>query len=173
MESLLNSIRKSLQEENWYGALVLALIIPDICGKLEEPSLGSQARYAAWFETYLGQKYRGFLSGNDCYALRCSYLHEGSDNVEGQRASEAVDHFFFKTNGSHRVKISNSTVGDTRYDNKDLLQLSAFKFCNDIVDGAEAWLLALAVNQDVQDRLSKLLVIHEQPVNIGRMIRIN
>lgn len=44
-------------------------------------------RYADWFDKYVGHRYKSkigahqeehtFLTGNDCYALRCSYLHEG------------------------------------------------------------------------------------------------
>lgn len=57
MERLLQSIEKSLKNENWYSALILSLIIPDICGKLEDISKSSSKRYPEWFEKYLGKKY--------------------------------------------------------------------------------------------------------------------
>jgi hypothetical protein len=79
-----NAIRKSLKEENWYAALSVALTLPDICGKLQNPDLGSSRRYVMWFNDYLKPMYTGkvgpdriehvFLSGEDAYALRCSYF---------------------------------------------------------------------------------------------------
>lgn len=32
-----NAVKNSLEQENWYSALTLALTLPDICGKLENP----------------------------------------------------------------------------------------------------------------------------------------
>ena len=36
-----------------------------------------------------------FLSGADCYALRCAFLHEGRDEITDQRAGEVLDAFAF------------------------------------------------------------------------------
>ena len=86
MEKILQSIENSLKNQNWYSALVLSLIIPDICGKFEDNDKSSSQRYPEWFEKYLGKKYDGYLSGSDCYALRCSFLHEGLNKITQQRA---------------------------------------------------------------------------------------
>ncbi len=77
MERIIKSIEKSVENKNWYSALVLALTLPDICGKFEDKGKSSSKRYSEWFDKYLGEEYDGYLSGNDCYALRCSFLHEG------------------------------------------------------------------------------------------------
>ncbi len=51
MKRFTNAGRKSIAEDNLYAALTLALIIPDICGSLEDPGPGkSQKRYEAWFK---------------------------------------------------------------------------------------------------------------------------
>jgi hypothetical protein len=34
MQHLVDSVRKDLQNENWYAALFMALTLPDICGKI-------------------------------------------------------------------------------------------------------------------------------------------
>ena len=70
MNKILDSIQKSLDNENWYSALVLSLIVPDICGKFEGESKSSSKRYPEWFNKYLGKEYNNYLSGEDCYALR-------------------------------------------------------------------------------------------------------
>lgn len=70
MNNIFKAIENSLQNKNWYSALVLSLILPDICGKLENNCKSSSERYPEWFDAYLGEKYKRFLTGKDCYALR-------------------------------------------------------------------------------------------------------
>jgi len=148
MEDILKSIELSLQNENWYSALVLSLVLPDICGKLQYPDKKSQKRYSEWFDKYFGEEYAEYLSGNDCYALRCSYLHEGSSSIEKQQAKEVLDHFIFlSSEAPHRSKISNCSFGSQKYDGKDILQLSVIRFSQDMVDAARQWLGDVSVDQ--------------------------
>lgn len=109
MERFVSAIRMSAQSQNWYAALFMALAMPDICSKLEQPESGSSGpRYKSWFEKYLlpvnttesmGHRVV-FMTPGDCWALRCSLLHEGSDDVGEQRAKETVSRFRFTTLGS-------------------------------------------------------------------------
>jgi len=85
MNRFTNSIEKSLENENWYAALSLALTLPDICANVSSPATGSKVRYVSWFNQYMLSKYTRqvgadksehvFLCGEDCYALRCALLH--------------------------------------------------------------------------------------------------
>src|SRR5690606_15538214 len=85
------SVRKSLIEKNYYVALATALILPDICSKLEQPDAYTNKRYPEWFDNYVGKKYIAyigpekmkhvFLSGGDAYALRCSFVHQGEFDI--------------------------------------------------------------------------------------------
>jgi len=99
MEYLLHDVRAALRGEAWYSglalALALALTLPDICGFVEsQPGTGSQARYVSWFDREIAPRYlvqlragpEQFLSGRDCYALRCAFLHQGEFDVTDQRA---------------------------------------------------------------------------------------
>jgi hypothetical protein len=106
MDEFVEAIDLSIAASNWYGALFIALSLPDICGRIDSPSeTSSKRRYAAWFEKYVQPKYTRsvgaereetvFLCGNDCYALRCAYLHEGSDDISAQLAKTAVEKFHF------------------------------------------------------------------------------
>ncbi|MDZ7993125.1 MAG: hypothetical protein RM022_025760 [Nostoc sp. EfeVER01] len=65
-----------------------------------------KTRYLNWYNSYIKEKYTGiggrwneekeyvydenaksiFLSGEDCYALRCAYLHNGLDEITEQKA---------------------------------------------------------------------------------------
>lgn len=143
MDSFLTALHKSLIEKNWYAALTIALLLPDICSKIEHPKKYSSSRYPQWFDKFLGnsgKKYHGFLNGNDCYALRCALLHEGSDIIETQNAKDALDRFVFLTDGPHCNLIQNSFFGDQEFDGKSILQLSVRQFSEDIMLAVQEWM---------------------------------
>lgn len=155
MERFVQSIENSVKTENWYAALVMSLAIPDICGWLETPNVGSQKRYEAWFERYLLPNYKSpfhgpeftFLSGSDCYALRCALLHEGTDEVLRQRAREVVTRFAFSTTGSHRCMF------------ESVLLLNVQSFCAELCAGTRQWIQDISANKDAQERLKELLQV--------------
>ncbi|MFH0857688.1 MAG: hypothetical protein V1848_02995 [Candidatus Magasanikbacteria bacterium] len=168
MENIIKSIENSLQNRNWYSALVLSLVLPDICAKLEGSEECSRKRYPKWFNTYLGKKYDGFLSGEDCYALRCAFLHEGTSITETQSAKDVLDRFVFISDGSHCNRFNNCHFGDQRYDGKNFLQLSTKIFCQDMINATKQWLNDLTVNKDLGD----LLEIYENGFSIGGAIKM-
>lgn len=166
MDKIITSIEKSLFCENWYSALVMSLVLPDICAKLEGNKKPSSKRYSEWFAKYLGDKYDGYLSGNDCYALRCAFLHEGTSNTETQKARDALDRFIFLADGSHCNRIDNCYFGDPILDGKQVLLLSTKDFCQDMIAATREWLDDPTVNKDLSD----ILEIHENGFSIGRAI---
>jgi len=105
MERFIRSVEIALDSKDWYGALSTALTLPDICGRLSDPTATTKTRYVAWFDEYMLPRYESyvgadrhhhvFLSGRDCYALRCSYLHEGGDSIAEQSARQALHRFHF------------------------------------------------------------------------------
>ena len=164
MKRFTDSVRRAVKCKEWYGGLVTALALPDICGWLENPSMGSQARYVAWCRQWLEPKYTRyfgankekqiFLCGEDCYALRCSYLHEGGNSIEDQRARMALDDFHFITPRSGWVVHMNQ-VNNT-------LQLQVDIFCIDVANTVDEWDSQVArKNRDIEGRMNWLLVIHD------------
>jgi hypothetical protein len=86
---MLESITGSLKSENWYAALAVALTVPDVGGALEHADeKATPERYGAWFEKWLAKEY-GFsqfhqfvwITGKQCYELRCALLHNSSDDI--------------------------------------------------------------------------------------------
>ena len=158
MERFIQSIENSVKSENWYSALTLALTIPDICGRLYNPSSGSRKRFEEWFNEYMLHHYTSpfhgegftFLSGADCYALRCAFLHEGSNDIMRQKAREVVSKFAFSTTGSHKCMFN------------DILLLHLPSFCNEVCEGARKWLINNQENPEVQKRMQELLHIHTE-----------
>lgn len=92
MNNLIQAIRESLEAENYLSALLIALIIPDICGKLIYPTEGNRTRYSKRYDEFIF-KYENppldnkmavynFFDGNVIYKLRLAFSHEGSLDIE-------------------------------------------------------------------------------------------
>ncbi|WP_241331235.1 hypothetical protein [Burkholderia cenocepacia] len=163
MKRFTDAVRNAVAQENWYSALAIALTLPDLCAKLETPNEGSRVRYVRWYGEWVEAKYtfhaglertrHVFLTGLDCYALRCSYLHEGGGDIQNQRAREALERFHFISPPRHGRPIHCNQFGG-------ILQLQVDKFAIDIADSVDAWALNVSGNADVQERITSLLVIH-------------
>jgi hypothetical protein len=161
MQSFVEATRAAVAAKNWYAALALALTMPDICGRLEAPGAGSQARYVAWYDRHLLRRYQRpvgsnhtlhtFLCAADCYALRCAYLHQGEFGIEDQRAQQALTNFHF-TLPRPGMLIHNNQINNA-------LQLQVDVFCEDVCVGVEEWRRGVFGNADIQARLAKLATI--------------
>jgi len=169
MKRFLRSIDLALSTHDWYGALSTALTLPDICGRIESPEQGSKARYVAWFDRYLLARYsmpvgaehklHVFLHGEDCYALRCSYLHEGGGVIVEQRARKALDSFHFITPPPSGMVHMNQS--------DDVLQLQVDVFCRDVCAAVDEWMTkTVAGNSELEMRLENLLEIHDSSKGI-------
>lgn len=162
MKNFTDAVRKAVEQKNWYSALSSALILPDICGRLVDPSLGSAARYKPWFDQWMGHHYKSeigperelhvFLSGSDCYALRCSLLHHGDADIRTQRARKALDDFHFVVTepGAH---VHCNQIENT-------LQLQTDIFAMQMADAVDAWADSVKDDPVIQKRMQGLLVIH-------------
>jgi hypothetical protein len=78
LREAVESVRSALRDRNWLAALTLALVLPDVCGKVAFPSMnGSGPRYQAWCDQWLGQAFtiagKQWLTSADVYALRCAF----------------------------------------------------------------------------------------------------
>lgn len=168
MKDLIVAIDKALQDKNWYGALFISLTIPDICGRLQYPKLKTGKRYVSWFEKYLKEKYTSrvgasgkehvFLSGEDCYSLRCALLHEGTDDITRQKSRKVLEKFLFMTTGSHCNYMQNNYVNGKRV--PTTLQLNVERFCRDISSAAEKWLEDVAGDKAIMEELKNTIRIY-------------
>lgn len=163
MKHLRRSIELSLANGNAYGALAIALSVPDICGWLASPSVGSKARYIAWFDEYMGRNYihfvdpsrerTVFLNGADCYALRCAFLHEGREDISEQRARQLLDSFQIIVAPKGWVVHCN-LHGNT-------LQLQLDIFCRQFSDALVEFEMRTANDVEVQNRAASMLRIRD------------
>ena len=131
MDELLTQIESSLNNDEFYLALFVSLAMPDICGALG--SKNGQAngnRYKAWFDKYVSNKYRGNLDGSNCYAFRCSALHQGRAKHKNLGYSRIL---FADPTTSSGILMHNNVLNDA-------LNSDVRNFCQDIVEGVRAWL---------------------------------
>ncbi|MDP3028486.1 MAG: hypothetical protein Q8O04_03150 [Deltaproteobacteria bacterium] len=171
MERFTSAIKKSLETENWYSALYLSLTLPDICARLEsDDGKTNRTKYITWFDKYLAKYYQHkiggskelhvFISGNDCYALRCALLHEGGTDITTQICRETLEKFHFTVVGAHCNQINN------------VLQLDVPSFCKDVCNSIDSWYEDFKTNHsDKIDRLNELITVHVGPHNMGNGVR--
>lgn len=106
-----------------------------------------------------------FMTGNDCYALRCAFLHEGSNNINEQGAAEQVGEKFI---------IMCSDVIQIHKCASDKLTFFLTNFCIDIINGIEDWLKEVSIDKDKarQNKVNTLMKIYlpDQVDNNGNVL---
>lgn len=163
MENFIKAIEMSIEGKNWYSVLFISLTLPDICGKIDTPaSKSSKARTIEWCDKYLTPLYTSrigrdqqehiFLCGSDFYALRCAYLHEGSDDITTQKARERLDNFKFIQPLTGGMYIHRNQINNT-------LQLQVDEFGKDVIKAVRNWLADIKNDPVKQAEVNSLLSI--------------
>lgn len=158
------SIEESLTSKNYFAALIMALTLPDICCSIESENRRTRGtKYAKWFKKYVGyhyvsqtnpvQKGTVFLSGEECYALRCAYLHKGINDIE---AEDIVKNY---GNSSKRIEFMAETQLDQNIIN-GILILKLELFCQRIIEGVRLWLAKNKYNPSINLRMLEIPQIH-------------
>lgn len=105
VDKIINDINVSLENKAYLAALALALTLPDICGKAKYPNDNVGKRYKQWYKDYIeplempsnpASNDMPYLSAEVVYQLRCSFLHQGSPNVDANEIHDErnrVDRF--------------------------------------------------------------------------------
>jgi hypothetical protein len=143
MEAFFAAIEQAIAGRNWYAALVLSLIMPDICGKAMYGG-GVGERYKKWFDAYLAHNYAHpigaerelhvFMTGEDLYLLRCALLHAGSDVIRSDVDDALTRFVFVEPPSSGLIHLNQS---DT------VLQLQVDLFAREMLAGCRTWWTAL------------------------------
>jgi hypothetical protein len=145
MNRFTKAIWKSLETENWFGALFIALALPDICGGLETPEKAPGERYKDWFDRYLAQEYLPIFTAQDCYSLRCACLHQGLTTNE----KSAVKRIHF-VEQNWRGHLNKSEAG---------LVMDIHTFCADMCLAVDRWSEDVKDNAEIQERRYELVDI--------------
>jgi hypothetical protein len=168
MKRFTDAGRKAINDDNLYCALSVALMIPDICGSLEDPGPGkSKTRFLKWYTQWAQPKFTliigigsrtTFITADDCYQLRCSLIHSGTAEIEVGKSS-VLDRFIFfdKSAGSHLNRVENMRNGQQNF-----VKLKADLFSETMFSAAEEWDEAVVSDAKIQAEKAKLLVIRSR-----------
>lgn len=160
----IESINKSIADENWTSALAIAFMLPDMCSQLEYTDLNYVGdKYRKWFNNYLHDKYNDWqpmLSAHDFYALRCSYLHSGESDISENKQRKLVDEFKFrapkiskgKRTGSHLIKIDKYLI------------LRVDLFCLEICEAVGKWIEHNKDDIKIQNKVAKIIEIDDESI---------
>lgn len=111
----INDINVALSNKSYLSALALSLTLPDICGEIAYPhfkhkngkrNVGKQ--YATWFDNWANQYFADntgwtkdytkaknpYFTGEMCYSLRCSFLHDGNSDIKNWGNKEDEDFYY-------------------------------------------------------------------------------
>jgi hypothetical protein len=153
IDKYVHAIQHSLRSQNWFGALFLALAMPDICGALQYPSDPVGTRYRRWFDRYLSAEYvPALFSADDCYYLRCAALHQGMSEHPKAQNKQVV--FITPPPGGRMVFHSNFIESP---DGSFVLELQIDVFCQQICAGVLKWKDDVSTDTAVQARIAELL----------------
>jgi hypothetical protein len=155
-QPLLASIKAAVDQQNWRAGLALALMLPDICGKIETPEESPHWRYVKWWEkfgtTYEYESRDGAtnrVKAEEVFQLRCAYLHEGSDSLDPDKVQEhrlIVEWFNFTVSNHHLRKVDNTVL------------LKVETFCQDTCSRVGEWEKSRVIGNLSKEKMAENLL---------------
>jgi hypothetical protein len=147
----------------------LALVLPDACGAVEQPGQGqSRERYIRWADRWTGGYFsdptgKVFLSGNDLFAFRCAFLHQG-DFMTNSDAPQAPDDSAAMFEVLNRVTLYAAdtpvvparTMTKSNSDRTTGYGIGVAEFCEAISVAVESWLAQARTNPTFAARIERL-----------------
>lgn len=117
--SIIDEIKKALDNDMYVAALMMTLTIPDICGMAEYPQWKNDVgkRYKSWFDKYAGSDFKNtnnsdlicpYMSGEVIYTLRNSILHTGNPNIQKDNINDEnnrIDKFILVKQPQNQFQI--------------------------------------------------------------------
>lgn len=155
VQRIISEVRKAIENECYIVALMGALTLPDICGKSAYPELKVGARYTKWCDTYVYPP-RGSTDPNakniDCgitdvngqilYSLRCSLLHQGSSDIDGEKCAVEDFELLIQAKNEFEIYVDNFGViwsNDDPEHRQRHMRLQIRNLCRDLCNAAELY----------------------------------
>ncbi len=149
MEMILQEIERALNARLFYMAIVLSLMVPDICAGLEsDDGRTSPDQYRDWYTRNLADKYR-FLTAEDCYSLRCGVIHQGRFGHGGNTFARVI----WTIPNERNIVLHRNIMNDA-------FNLDAVRFCRDVVNAARTCFRAAQDTANVHTNLPRLVTFH-------------
>ena len=152
MDDFLDQIEVAANEGRlYYLALAGALVVPDLCGALEsKDGEATGDKYKEWFNKHVAPMFpirpdngQPFLTGEDCWRFRCSFLHQGRT----QHPDSGYTRILF---------VEPNMTGLHAYMNvlNDALNIDVGAFCADMLGAARGWLSGIRGTEPFETNLA-------------------
>lgn len=155
----IDDLEKAFAAGAYLSAISLALTIPDVCGDRLYPERKNETRrrYVDWFNAYVAFNYldkkslvtngaittsKYYFSGEDCYQLRCVYLHQGinaTDPKPGKTSYNLIQFRVFSSGPGSCDHIGETTLVATGETTRQV-DLDLRKFIRCLKSGVEQFL---------------------------------
>lgn len=158
MKNFIESIEKSLVEENWQAAIFMSICLPDICGAITYSDVKFAGdRYKNWYNSNLLEFFtedkpgfeQVFLTDKDMWSIRCSLLHAGTDYLDEQKSKDIISKVYFTISSIHLALV------------EDRLVLEVREFCRTICFSVERWYERVKHLPETEKKIARILKIHE------------
>jgi hypothetical protein len=163
LDAVLKEIENAISAKLYYLAIMVALVVPDICACLEfdpdDPKpRANRETYARWCnENIAGLNH---LTGDDLYNLRGGVVHKGHFGHEKSRFTRV---FFIGPESPIKAPRGSIINGQFRLGPQQelwsgpILLFDVDAFCDVIITGARQWAATKKDDPFVQKNLSKLV----------------
>lgn len=186
MQRFVDSIRKSVEDKNWFSAIFMALAMPDVCGSLETPGKGNVGeRYRRWFNQYLKDTYdiendwEFRLLRTPEIAQRMMEGAQFTDRIEQLKRTIRDRAIRFTADDCYKLRCACLHTGVSKRDISSIiitpplsngsvvhmclvngnLQIQIDLFCKDVCRAVELWTENNKDNVDIQNRINELIEI--------------
>jgi hypothetical protein len=157
LSEYLRDILRAVGSCSPFSAIALSLALPDICGSIEYPEMNGPGqvgdRYRRWCDEWAQMV---TVSGADCYALRCAYLHNGLDEFSGSAARRAtfnrIEFTVGQVGGGWVARAVPAGAGQKA-------RIPHETFCRDMAGSAEGWRRFRCADARVTEAIAGLMQI--------------
>lgn len=141
LDAIIEDAEISLNNGAYLSALISALCIPDICGKIaySDLEISNKEKYIKWCDeiagfgesTYIKGYGLAYMDGEATYQLRCAFLHSGNTefdkpNLKKQELEITELKFAFFKEVKNGIQISRSEPSEDRKSSKITLDPKGF-----------------------------------------------
>jgi hypothetical protein len=143
MRDFLDQVERASEAHLYYVAFAGALM----CGAMESADgRATKGRYIDWFDQHVAPSYGGFVTGEDCYGLRCAMLHQA--RFEPHMGS--YKRILFIEPGATSAVVHNNVMNDA-------LNIDVERFVGDMLAGARSWLKTAEATPEYQANQGKMM----------------
>ena len=155
VQRIIAEVKTAIDNECYIVALMGALTLPDVCGKSAYPELKVGARYIKWCDTYVYPTREGVdpnaenldfgitnVNGRIIYSLRCSLLHQGSSDIDGEKCEVEDFELLIQPKNEFDIYVDNSGAVWTNddFDHRERhVRLHIRNICRDLCNAAEKY----------------------------------